>query len=73
VSFDSILKRYALRDPALLLMAEIVRAADSHPSKPHPAGEGLRWIAHGFSALALSDHEILERVPARRGRRVHCD
>ena len=26
------------------------------PSNPHPAGEGLRWIAHGFSALGLSDH-----------------
>jgi hypothetical protein len=25
------------------------------------AGEGLRWIAHGFSELGLSDHEILER------------
>ena len=46
VSFDSMLKRHA---------------ADSQPSRPHPAGEGLRWIAHGFSALGLSDHEILQR------------
>jgi hypothetical protein len=61
VSFDSILKKYGLRDPALQLLAEVVRAADSHPTNPHPAGEGLRWIAHGFSALALSDHEILDR------------
>jgi len=61
VSFDSILKKYGLGDPALQLLAEIVRAADSHPTNPHPAGEGLRWIAHGFSALGLSDHEILER------------
>ena len=61
VSFNSILKEYGLRDPALTLLGEIVRAADSHPSKPHPAGEGLRWVAHGFSALGLSDHEILER------------
>jgi hypothetical protein len=61
VSFDSILKKYGLHDPALLLLAEIVRAADSRPSNPHPAGEGLRWIAHGFSALRLSDHEILQR------------
>ena len=44
-----------------MLLGEIVRAADSHPSDPHPAGEGLRWIAHGFSALSLSDHEILKR------------
>jgi hypothetical protein len=61
VSFDSILKKYGLSDPALRLLAEIVRAADSHPTNPHPAGEGLRWIAHGFSALGLSDHEILVR------------
>ena len=61
VSFDSILKKYRLNDPALQLLAEIVRAADSHPSNPHPAGEGLRWIAHGFSALGLSDHDILAR------------
>ncbi len=61
VSFDAILKKYGLADPALALLAEIVRTADSHPSHPHPAGEGLRWIAHGFSALGLSDHEILAR------------
>lgn len=61
VSFDSILKKYALTDPALLLAAEIVRAADSHPADPHLAGEGLRWIAHGFSKLGLTDHEILDR------------
>jgi hypothetical protein len=61
VSFNSILKKYKLTEPALVLLGEIVRAADSHPSNPHPAGEGLRWMAFGFSALGLSDHEILER------------
>lgn len=61
VSFDAIVKKYALQDPALALLAEIVRAADSNPSNPHPAGEGLRWIAHGFSALGLRDHDILAR------------
>jgi hypothetical protein len=61
VSFDSIRKKYRLTDPALALLAEIVRAADSHPAQPHAAGEGLRWIAHGFSAMGLSDHEILAR------------
>jgi hypothetical protein len=61
VSFNSILKKYHLADPALVLLGELVRAADSHPSNPHPAGEGLRWVAHGFSALDLSDHEILDR------------
>jgi len=61
VSFNSILKKYKLTDPALVLLGEIVRAADSHPANPHPAGEGLRWVAGGFGALGLSDREILER------------
>jgi hypothetical protein len=60
VTFDAIIERYQLDDPALRLLAEIVRAADSHPTRPHPAGEGLRWIAHGFSALGFTDHELLE-------------
>jgi hypothetical protein len=59
VSFESILQKYKLTDPALRLLGEIVRAAGSHPSNPHPAGEGLRWIAYGFNALGLGDHEIL--------------
>jgi hypothetical protein len=61
VSFNTLLKRYNLTDLALVLLGELVRAADSHPPNPHPAGEGLRWVAHGFSALGLTDHEILER------------
>ncbi len=61
VSFNSILKQYNLTAPPLALLGEIVRAADSHPPDPHPAGEGLRWIARGFNALGLTDHEILQR------------
>jgi hypothetical protein len=60
VSFDSFLKKYQLTDPALRLLTEIVRATDSHPSNPHPLPvQGLRWVAHRFSALGLSDDEIL--------------
>ena len=61
VSFDAILDKYKRNDPALRLLAGIVRAADSRPTNPHSAGKGLRWIAHGFSALGLTDHQILER------------
>ena len=61
VSFNSILKKYQLTDPALILLGEIVRAADSHPAVPHPAGEGLRWVAGGFGALGFADREILDR------------
>jgi hypothetical protein len=61
VSFDAILEHFRIDDPALRLLAEIVRTADSSPSSPHPAGEGLRWIARGFSALGFSDHELLDQ------------
>ncbi len=61
VTFEAILADYSLNDPALRLLGEIVRAADSTPTDPHPAGEGLKWIAHGFSRLGLTDHEILQR------------
>jgi hypothetical protein len=61
VSFNSILKKYGLTEFALVLLGEIVRAADSRPPDPHPAGEGLSWVARGFSALGLTDHEILQR------------
>jgi hypothetical protein len=61
VSFEAILDKYGLDDPALRLLGQIVRAADSKPGHPHPAGEGLRWIAHGFASLGLSDHELLSR------------
>src|SRR2546421_3371889 len=61
VSFNSILKKYNLSEPALLLLGEIVRAADSRRTNPKPAGEGLRWIASGFGTLGLSDQGILGR------------
>ena len=61
VSFNSFLKKYHLTNPALVLLGEIVRAADSRPNNPHLAGEGLRWIAAGFGALGLADHQILDR------------
>ena len=51
VSFNSILKKYNLTEPALVLLGEIVRTADSRATNPHPAGEGLRWIAGGSGLL----------------------
>src|SRR5947207_13536845 len=44
VSFNSILKKYHLTDPALVLLGESVPAADSRSNHPHLVGEGLRWI-----------------------------
>ena len=61
VSFNSILKKYELTDPALILSVKSFERRTHTPHDPHPAGEGLRWIAGGFGALGLSDNEILDR------------
>jgi hypothetical protein len=45
VSFNSILKKYNLTEPALVLLEEIVRAADSRPTTPHPAAPRGRRFA----------------------------
>jgi hypothetical protein len=59
VSFNSLPKRLNVSDPALLLLAEIVRAADSHPANPHHGGESLRWIAAGFGRLGLTERKFV--------------
>ena len=44
VSFNSIPKKHRLTDPALVLLGEIVRAADSHPSNPTFRNSSRRLI-----------------------------
>jgi hypothetical protein len=61
-SFEAILEDFCLRDPALLRVGLIVRAADVK-GQEHvaPEGIGLRAIAEGFAGLGLSDEERLAR------------
>lgn len=58
VSFDAIIKKYGLKDPALLDLAEIVRTADAG-KVPHPRAEGagLEAAALGFRQIAKDDHD----------------
>ena len=58
VSFDAIIKKYKLKDPALLDLAEIVRTADAgEVSHPRPEGAGLEAAALGFRQVAKDDRE----------------
>ncbi len=62
VSFDAIIKKYNLKDPALLELAKIVRGADAKvSSQPPPESAGLKAIANGFKALARDDHDNMAR------------
>ena len=60
-SFETIVKKYELRDPALALLARIVHGADvSGEVGVMPEAPGLMAIAEGFSALyGTRDHEKL--------------
>jgi hypothetical protein len=53
-SFDAILKKYRLTDPALHRLALIVRGADTNAKDLTPESRGLDAIAEGFR-LAYAD------------------
>ncbi len=57
VSFDAIIKKYGLKDPALLELAKIVRGADARiPDTPQESA-GLEAAALGFRRNARDDFE----------------
>jgi hypothetical protein len=59
-SFEAILDKYELRDPALLRLAGIVHAADvAEDVDSDPAARGLEAIAVGFSLRYPDDEENL--------------
>lgn len=59
-SFDAILKKYNISDPALLDLAVIVRGADTARLDLAPQCAGLLAISLGLSANFSDDHEQLK-------------
>jgi len=62
-SFESIVDKYKIEDPAIKLLSRIVHDADvSTDLYSEPEGPGLKAIAEGFRHLGLrDDHEVLEK------------
>lgn len=62
-SFEAIVAKHQLRDPALQVLAQIVHGADVTEDMYHrPEAAGLKAIAEGFRHLSLKDdHEILAK------------
>jgi len=62
-SFESILRRYGLTDPALQLLGRIVHGADIPQDLAiEPEAAGLRAIAHGFALLHGADDQTKLRL-----------
>jgi len=59
-SFDAILARHHLEDPALHRLALIVRGADTADKNLTPESRGLEAIARGFGMVYADDHAQLE-------------
>jgi hypothetical protein len=60
-SFDAIIRKYDLTDPALRRLALIVRGADTDARDLTPESPGLVAVATGFRLVYADDHEQLER------------
>ena len=58
-SFDAIIAKHELKDPALLRLAVIIRAADTGTLADDPIAAGLEAIATGFSLRYPDDEENL--------------
>lgn len=61
VSFDAIIKKYGLKDPALLKLAEIVRGADANIPDAPTESAGLKAVSEGFQVLSRNDHDNMAR------------
>jgi len=59
-SFDALVTKYGLKDPALLRLADIVRAADTGNFDKEPIALGLEAIAVGYSLRYPDDLENLD-------------
>jgi len=58
-SFDAIIHKYGLTDPALLQLALIVRGADTPAKDLTPEARGVEAIADGFRRLYNDHHQQL--------------
>jgi hypothetical protein len=61
-SFDAIIEKYRIQDPAILELATIVRAADTDKAEAAPEATGLDAVMTGISIAAKDDHEAIERA-----------
>ena len=61
-SFDAVIEKYKIKDPAVLELARIIRAADTDKPQDAPEAPGLDAVMTGFSITAKDDHEAIAKA-----------
>ena len=61
-SFDAIIEKYKIKEPVVLELAPIVRAADTDKMEAAPEAAGLEAIMTGIGIVAKDDHETIEKA-----------
>jgi hypothetical protein len=59
--FESIIRKYELKDKALIRLAKVINAADTDQLNAEPLAAGLEAIAVGYSLRFPDDLENIER------------
>ena len=72
-SFDAIVEKYKVKDPAVLELAKIVRAADTDKMETAPEAAGLEAVMTGFGIVSKDDYEtIAKATPVYDALYIHC-
>ncbi|MCJ7423468.1 chromate resistance protein [Candidatus Bathyarchaeota archaeon] len=61
-SFDAVIEKYEIKDPAVWELARIIRAADTDKPQEAPEAPGLDAVMTGFSIIAKDDHEAIAKA-----------
>ena len=61
-SFDAVVEKYKIKDPAVLELAKIVQAADTDKMETAPEAAGLEAVMTGLGIVSKSDHETIAKA-----------
>jgi len=61
-SFDAIVEKYKIKDPAVLELAKIVRAADTDRMEAVPEATGLEAVMTGLGIVSKDDYETIAKA-----------
>jgi len=61
-SFDAIVEKYKIKEPAVLELAKIVHAADTGRMEDVPETAGLEAVMTGLGIVSKDDHETIAKA-----------